>query len=133
MKFSYSKKRLYINLILGFLWFGIGLSYFFTNEKIRWNVYVNIILGIIYIAMFVYDYTQKYFEITKDKIKIKSIPEKQIEIDKIIEVKYFADEYIFKTANKTLKIMKSQIKKEQLPEFENFYNKILNELKKNVA
>ena len=133
MKISYSKKRLYINLILGILWTGIGLSYFFENDKIKWNVYATLILGIIYIAMFIYEYTQKYVEITKDKITINSIPKKEIEINEIKEVKYYADDYTFKTTDKTLKIIRSQINKTELPEFENFFNNLNKELKKNVV
>ena len=133
MQFSYSNKRLYINLILGILWIGIGLSYFFENEKIRWNAYATLILGIVYITMFLYEYTQKYFEITKEKIIIKSIPNKEISLNEITEVKYYADDFTFRSPKKTLKIVKSQINKKQLTEFENFFNNLNTELKKNVV
>ncbi|ROI10334.1 hypothetical protein EGI11_00015 [Chryseobacterium sp. H3056] len=133
MQFSYSNKRLYINLILGILWIGIGLSYFFENEKIRWNAYATLILGIVYITMFLYEYTQKYFEITKEKIIIKSIPNKEISLNQITEVKYYADDFTFRSPKKTLKIVKSQINKKQLTAFENFFNNLNTELKKNVV
>ena len=132
MKFSYSKKRLYFNLILGILWTGIGTSYFFENEKIRWNVNLTLIRGIVYIAKFLYEYTQKYVEITKDKIRINSIPSKEISLNDVKEVNYYANDYTIKTTNKTFKIVKSQINKAQLPEFENFLNNINIELKKNI-
>ena len=133
MKISYSKKRLYINLILGILWTGIGLSYFFENDKIKWNVYATLILGIIYIGIFLFEYTQKYIEITKEKIKVYSIPNEEVELKEITEVKCYADNYTFKTPNKSLKINKSIINKNQLIEFENFFNNLSNELKKNVV
>ena len=132
MKISYSKKRLYANLILGILWTILGVSYFIANEKIKWYAYATLILGVVYIAMFLFDYSQKYIEITKEKIRVNSIPNKEIELKEITEVKYYADEYTFKTPNKSLKINKSLINKNQFNEFENFFHNLSNELKKNL-
>lgn len=123
-----------MNLILGILWLGIGISYFYEqNDQLKYKPYFVLTLGILYILLFVYDFKQKYFEIMKDKIKIKTIPSKEINLKELTEVKYYADDYIFKTPNKTLKIVKSQINKKQLPEFENFFANLQNELKKNVV
>ena len=133
MKFSYSNKRLYINLVLGILWTIIGTSYFFDKENIRWNHYLFIVLGMLYLTMFGYEYSKKYFEISNDKIKLFTIPNKEINLSEIKEVKYYADDYTFKTPKKSLKIVKSQINKKQLPEFENFFNDLQNKLKKNVV
>ena len=132
MKISYSKKRLYANLILGILWTILGVSYFIANEKIKWYAYATLILGVVYIAMFLFDYSQKYIEITKEKIKVNSIPNKEIELKEITEVKYYADEYTFKTPNKSLKINKSLMNKNQFNEFDNFFHNLSNELKKNL-
>ena len=133
MKFSYSNKRLYINLVLGILWTIIGTSYFFDKENMRWNHYLFIVLGMLYLTMFGYEYSKKYFEISNDKIKLFTIPNKEINLSEIKEVKYYADNYTFKTPKKSLKIVKSQINKKQLPEFENFFNDLQNKLKKNVV
>ncbi|WP_313032262.1 hypothetical protein [Soonwooa sp.] len=133
MKFSYSNKRLYINLVLGILWTIIGTSYFFDKENMRWNHYLFIVLGMLYLTMFGYEYSKKYFEISNDKIKLFTIPNKEINLSEIKEVKYYADDYTFKTPKKSLKIVKSQINKKQLPEFENFFNDLQNKLKKNVV
>lgn len=133
LEFAFSNRRLYMNLILGILWLGIGISYFFEqDEKLKYKPYFVTILGILYIVLFLYDYTQKYFEITKDKIKINSIPSKEINLNEVIEVKYYADDYTFKTSNRSLKIVKSQINKKQLPEFENFFTELQSKIKKNV-
>ena len=133
MKFSYSNKSLYINLVLGILWTIIGTSYFFDKENMRWNHYLFIVLGMLYLTMFGYEYSKKYFEISNDKIKLFTIPNKEINLSEIKEVKYYADDYTFKTPKKSLKIVKSQINKKQLPEFENFFNDLQNKLKKNVV
>ena len=130
---SVSSERLYINLVLGILWTIIGTSYFFDKENMRWNHYLFIVLGMLYLTMFGYEYSKKYFEISNDKIKLFTIPNKEINLSEIKEVKYYADDYTFKTPKKSLKIVKSQINKKQLPEFENFFNDLQNKLKKNVV
>lgn len=125
MKFSYSKKRLYLNLGLGILWLGIGISYIFEqDDNLKFKPYIISILGIIYILFFIFEFRQKYFEITEDKIKIKSILGKEINLNELTEANYYADDFTFKSLNKSLKIKKSQIDKHQLPEFENFFNNI---------
>ena len=134
LEFAFTNKRLYMNLVLGILWLGIGISYFFEDDtKLKYKPYIVTILGITYLLLFLYEFKQKYFEITKDKIKIKSIPSKEIDLNEVTEVKYYADDYTFKTPSKSLKILKSQINKKQLPEFENFFNDLQNNLKKNVV
>lgn len=133
MKFSYANKRLYLNLVLGILWTIIGSSYFFEKENMKWNHYLFIVLGLLYLMMFAYEYLNKYFEITNEKIKLFSIPQKEIKISDIEEAKYYADEYTFKTKNKSLKIVKSQINKTQLSELESFFTNLQTELKKNVV
>lgn len=131
MKFSYSRTRLYLNLILGILWTFIGSTYFFDEEKMRWNHYMFIALGLLYLSIFTYEYFNRYFEINNGKIKLFSIPSEEILVSEINEVKYYAGDYTFKTPFKTIKIVKSQIDKNQLSQFEDFFNNISNELTKN--
>ena len=84
----------------------------------RWNHYLSIVIGLLYLVMFTYEYFNKYFEINNGKIKLFSIPAEEILVSEIYDVKYYAGDYIFKTADKTIKIVKSQINKKQLSEFE---------------
>ena len=134
LKFAFANKRLYMNLILGILWLGIGISYFIEqDDKLKYKPYVVTILGIAYLLYFIYDFKQKYFEITKEEIRIKTIPSKEINLNELIEVKYNADCFTFKTPNKSIKIVKSQINKKQLPEFENFFTNLQDKINKNVV
>lgn len=133
MKFSYANKRLYLNLVLGILWTIIGSSYFFEKENMKWNHYLFIAIGLLYLTIFGYEYLHKYFEINNEKIRLFSVPQEEIKISDIEEVKYYADEYTFKTKNKSLKIVKSQINKTQRSEFENFFTHLQTDLKKNVV
>ncbi|MDY3520897.1 hypothetical protein PG614_10465 [Riemerella anatipestifer] len=134
LEFAFTNKRLYMNLILGILWLGIGISYFIEqDDKIKYKPYVVLILGIAYILLSLYEFKQKYFIITVDKIKINSIPSKEINLNELTELKYYGDDYTFKTPKKSLKIVKSQINKKQISEFENFFNNLQNKLKENVV
>lgn len=134
MVFAFSNKRLYTNLLFGVLFVGLGISFFFEqNPKWTYKPYFILAVGILYMMMFLFEYKQKYFKITDNKIKINSIPSKEIDLRELTEVKYFADDYTFKTTNKTLKIVKSQINKKQFPKFESFFNDLSNSLSKNSA
>ena len=135
MKIGYSKKRLFSNLLMGTLWLGVGISYFFeqgiATKKIR--PYFLILLGLIYLSIFIFDYTKKYFEISDGKIKINTFPKKEINIEDIRDVKYYADDYTFKTSDKQIKIQKSQINSKDLPEFESFFNTLKSQLEQKIV
>ncbi|MHA3047374.1 EbsA family protein [Riemerella anatipestifer] len=133
MKYSYSNKRLYFNLCLGILWTFIGLSYLLDKENVRWSRYISVILGVMYLIIFAYEYFNKYFEISNGKIKVFSVPSKEITISEIKEVKYDANHCVFYTSDRKLKIVKSQINKKQLRDFECFIGQLNDELKKNTA
>ena len=134
MEFTFSNKRLYQNLVFGILWLGIGISYFFEQDaKWKYKPYFILAVGVLYIILFVFEFKSKYFKITSDRIIINSIPSKQIDLRELTEVKYFSNDYTFKTANKNLKIVKSQINQKQLPKFEYFFDNLKSSLKKNVV
>ena len=134
MEFTFSNKRLYQNLVFGILWLGIGISYFFEQDaKWKYKPYFILAVGVLYIILFVYEFKSKYFKITSDRIIINSIPSKQIDLRELTEVKYFSNDYTFKTADKNLKIVKSQINQKQLPKFEYFFDNLTSSLKKNVV
>lgn len=125
MKIAYPNKRPFINLILGILWIIIGTSYFLENNNTsKWGPSITIIVGIFYILYFAYEYFSKYLEITDDKIKINSIPKKEVRIDELTEASRFSEDYILKSPDKILVIAKSQINKNDLPKFESFFNNL---------
>lgn len=129
---AYSNRRLYMNLFMGIAWGSFSIIKFNSTEKIDWTAYGLLILGICYIAMFIYEYTQKYLLIDKDKIRENSLPSKEILMDEIKEVNYFAGDFVFKGGRKSIRITKSQINQKQLPEFEDFFNKLSERLKETI-
>lgn len=125
MKFSYSKKRLQTNLFFGIFWILLSIINFYIAEIYRFTLYLTPMLGILYLITYLHEYMKKYFEITDEKIIVNTfLKKKEIEINKIVEAKYFADDYTFKSNNRSLKIIESQIKKEQRPAFEKFFQEL---------
>ena len=106
------------------MWIAIAISYFLENDKGKWRTYFLLSFGILYLMMFLFEYFRKYVEITEDQIKVNSIPAKKIFIKDINGITFSGNDYIFKTADKMVKVKKFQINKDQLPEFEAFFNKL---------
>lgn len=131
MKIAFKDKRLIINLILGIVWIIVGVSYFLEDENTRFAPYFTIVLGAAYLCMSAYEYYNQYLTITVEKIQINTFPKKQMIISEIIKAGYYADDYTFKTPEKTLKVRKSQISTRDLPKFEAFFNDL--KLKLNSA
>lgn len=124
MTINYSKKRLYFNLFLGILWLFIGASYFKGEEKIMWHHYGFLIIGILYLASFIFEFFKKYFRITDYEIVLFGFISKKINFKELVEIKYFAGDYIFKAKNQSITIVKSQIDKNQLEELEKIFNDV---------
>lgn len=130
MKIAYSKKRLYTNLILGIFWITLSIVYYMTIHQFRWNAYFTLILGLVYIALYISESRKNYIEINNDSLKINSFPAKEIKLKDIKSLNYYAGYFIFITSDKTLRIVQSQINKEQMAEFQSFFNTLNLNLKK---
>lgn len=128
MKYSFTTKKLALNLILGCIWTFLGISKLLTAPELKLLDSLFLFLGIFYLSYFLYEYVKKYFEVTSEKITVFSIPAKEVNLSELVEAKYYADDYTFKTAGKTLKIIKSQIKKSQRDEFDHFFNRLKDKL-----
>lgn len=124
MKYAFTNQKMIINFILACVWTGLGISRVTDKEETGYFKYVALILGIFYTVYFLYEFIRKYFEVTADKITIFSLPEKEINLKDLVSVNYYAEDYTFKTTDKTLKIVKSQIKKSQRDEFDQFFNSL---------
>ncbi|MEC5393901.1 hypothetical protein [Bergeyella sp. RCAD1439] len=131
-KFSYASNRLYFNLLMGVLWVVIGAEPFFEQQQLRWRHYLTIFLGGLYLAVTLYEYRMKYFEIARDRIKVFGLFPKEMSFDEITKAQYFAGDYVFKTAHKKMKIVKSQIKASQRSEFEVFFKALEERLRSKI-
>lgn len=133
MKFPFSKKSVNKNLYLGILWIIIAIIYLLAYDNVKWYFYPTLILGIIYLGIYVYEFQLNYIEISENKIIINSLPRKELNLNEIIDIKYFAGDYILSTPNNSIKIIKSQISKEYISEFEEYINVFQINLNKNVV
>lgn len=71
MKIKYKKKRLNVNLFIGITWAILGTLALFVNEKMLWRDYGLIILSILYLGLYFYEYKNQYLTI-KDGIISKN-------------------------------------------------------------
>lgn len=124
MTVNYSKKRLFFNLFLGILWFFIGASYLVGKEKPMWHHYGFVVVGLLYLSTFFFEFFKKYFKITSQEIVLFGLKNKKIAFKDLVEIKYFAGDYILKDKNQSITIVKSQIDKNQLEDFENMWNEV---------
>ncbi|NJB37230.1 hypothetical protein [Croceivirga sp. JEA036] len=126
MKIKFKKKRLYLNLILGLVWFALGILNLTEDDKIRWTDYGYLLAGILYIGHFLYDLTNQYLTIENGTIRKNGLYGfgKRINLNDINWIKKFAGDYTLKTEQRELKINTELIDKDSLTEL----NKILTEL-----
>lgn len=124
MTVNYSKKRLFFNLFLGILWLFIGASYLLGEEKLLWHHYGFLIVGLLYLWIFLLEFFKKYFKITSQEIVLFGLKNRKIDFKDLLEIKYFAGDYVFKDKNKSITIVKSQIDKNQLEDFEKIWNEV---------
>jgi hypothetical protein len=104
-----------------------------TKDKIDWSFYGKIIIGLFYILITIYEYYYKYIEFSNDIIYRNSIPKLKIVVSDLIEVNYFAGDYIFKSKNKRIDIVKNQINTIQLKEFEDRFNLLKMKVEENLS
>lgn len=106
MTVNYSKKRLFFNLFLGVLWFFIGASYLVGEEKLMWHHYGFVVIGLLYLSTFLFEFFKKYFKITSQEIVLFGLKNKKIAFKDLVEIKYFAGDYILKDKNQSITIVK---------------------------
>ena len=131
--YNSNKKHQYISFLLGIFWLIIAWMDYEAKDKIDWSFYGKIIIGVLYILITIYEYYYKYIEISNDLIYRNSIPKLEIVVSDLIEVKYFAGDYIFKSKNKRIEIVKKQINTNKLKEFEKKFNVLKTSVEENLS
>ena len=126
MKIRFKKKRLYINLILGLAWTGLGVFSLLEDESLRWTDYVNLVLGILYLAHYVYDLYNQYLTIENGSIRKNILygVRKKINLNEINRIEKYAGDYILRTLTKELKINTAFIEEKSLVEFNEILKKL---------
>ena len=126
MKIKFKRKRLIANLILGIVWIVLGTLGIVTDDKIRWTDYGYLVIGFLYVGLYLYDLKNQYLTIENGTIRKNGLygSGKRINLNEINWIKKFAGNYTLKTEQKELKINTELIDKDSLKEL----NEILAEL-----
>ena len=126
MKIRFKKKRLYINLILGLVWIGLGVFSLFEDENLRWTDYGSLLVGILYLGHYLYDLNNQYLTIKNGSIRKNVLYGfgKKINVNEINRIEKYAGDYILRTVEKELKINTELIEEKSLVEFNEILKKL---------
>ena len=87
-------------MILGIAWLGLGLYTIFFEENLKWINYFNVVLGIIYIGHYNFDFINQYLTIENGTISKNLLygSGKKIKLNEIISINVlkFCQEYPYK-------------------------------------
>lgn len=106
MKIRFTKRRLYAHLIIGALWFVLGVTGFIIGENIYWFGYGYLMIAILYLGHFLYDQKHQYLIIENGRITKNILYgfKNKMDVDEIQEIKKVGGDYILKSDTKILKI-----------------------------
>lgn len=121
---KYTKKRLYINLILALFWTTLGAFVLWESNTIRWHNFGYILAGALYFAQFLYDIFWQYLIISNGYIQKNGFFRKKIPLKDIKVIKKNADGYTLKTETEKLNIHTNLIDKISLIELNTFLSTI---------
>ena len=124
MKVKYKKKHLNTNLFIGIAWAIFGVSTLFFVDNTSWTRYGYVVVSILYLGQYFYEYQNQYLTIQNGTIRKNSWFGKKMELNKITWIKKFAGDYILKTEKQELTINTKIVDEKSLPEL----NRILREL-----
>jgi hypothetical protein len=126
MKIRFKKKRLYINLILGLVWTGLGVFSLLEDESLRWTDYGYLVAGILYIGHYLYDLNNQYLTIENGSIRKNVLYGfgNKINVNEINRIEKYAGDYIIRTLEKELKINTGLIEEKSLEEFNEILKKL---------
>ncbi|WP_044403118.1 hypothetical protein [Lacinutrix sp. Hel_I_90] len=106
MTIRYKKKKLKINLILGWLWLAFAIIQIFIldYEKESWITYGWLLISIAYIGLYFYHYFNQYLTIENGIIKQNWPFGKKINLADIRKIRHFAGDYIVKSEKSEMTI-----------------------------
>ena len=115
MKIRFTKKRLKHYLIFGILWLLLG-TIAVINDSDNIFSYGYLIIGILYLATYLFENTKQYLTIENGTISKNHLFPKKINLNEIKRIKKFAGDYILKTDSTKLRINTELIEKNSLKE-----------------
>ena len=93
-----------MNLFIGIAWTIFALLTFSYDGETRWMDYGYVVIAILYIGQYIYEYRNQYLTIKNGMIRKNGLFGKKLELEKIVWIKKFAGDYILKTDTRELTI-----------------------------
>ena len=126
MQIKFKKKKLYTNLFLGAFWTVLGIFNLQDDSNLRWTDYIYLIVGIIYIAHFLWDLKNQYLIVENGTIKKNMLYGygKRLNLNEITCIQNDAGDYIVKTESHKLKIRVELIEEKSLSELKTILDKL---------
>ena len=119
----YKPKSINYNLIFGIIWLSLGIARVTLVQKDNFFFYGFIVFGICYLTMyFVMEYKQ-YATITDEVITKNGLLSKSILVKNITEIKEFAGDVIFKSAEKEITINTNFITEQSATQLKEYVHK----------
>lgn len=103
---KYKRKRTNFLLFWSIAWFAMFTISFFTKEHLLWFDFGWLTLAAIYFLLYGWHVTQQFGKVQQDKLFLhhERLRPKVIDLKKVSEVRYFAGDYIFQTAQDQIRI-----------------------------
>lgn len=117
MTFRYSYKRLLPNLILGILFFSMGILKFVEGTAELFN-YFQLVLGLVMIGTFAFEAYFPYLKIENEIITKNTLIKKSIPLSEINRIRKFAGDITLYSAHQELKIHPQLIAKPERKELD---------------
>lgn len=73
IKIKFKNLRLYVNLICGLAFTALGLIALINDGAARWTNYVFVIIGLLYLAHFFYDFFMGYLSLKNGELKMNNL------------------------------------------------------------
>ncbi|MFC5194369.1 hypothetical protein ACFPH8_03410 [Bizionia hallyeonensis] len=119
---NYTKKRLYIHLVLGVFWLTLGAFIIWENTEFRWYNLGFIAAGSLYLAQFIWDISYQYLNITDTYIRKNNLFVKKLLLKDITQIEKLVGGYMLKSKQKELTIKSHLIDKNSLVALESYLN-----------
>jgi hypothetical protein len=104
MTIPYKKKHVITTLIFGVVWLTLSLLNLNYNDENRWFDYGYLVIGLLYMVLYIYQKQVKYLSINHGVLKLHGDFGKKVVLADVKVIKTFAGDYILKTDDKTLTI-----------------------------
>ncbi len=122
MILKFKNKRLRINLGFGIFWIILGVFSLLTKDSVIWTDFGYLVIGILYIGLYLYEMTNQYMTIDNETIKQNGLFGKTINLKDIHRIKKLYGHYTLITKTQELKINTELIDEESKIELEHILN-----------